>query len=579
VNVASADFRIRFVSRKPVMHRSAILRLTPYAVALAVVFPLSAAAQQVPPNSGQLLQQMQQPRVSMPPPKADLTIQGPETSSVQDNTPFAVTSIRIDGNTVFPTATLHELVASGEGDTLTLTQLHALAQRIAEYYRAHGYPLARVVIPPQTLHDEEVRLTVVEGRIDQYQLDNRSRINASLIQATLAPLKGAVIQQSSLDQRLLLLDDLHGVTAHATLSPGAQPGTSDLDVRVDPAPLMAGNLTLDDEGDRYTGRVRLGGNLFINNPLRQGDQLSASVLTSGHDMRYGRLGYEMALNGYGTRMGMAYSVLDYRLGESLADLHAHGTAHEGSAWINQALIRHRDATLSARLEVDEKRLNDDMESTDLHNDRHVFNWVASLSGDQRDSWGGGGIDSALLSVTRGHLGFDNTVAESADSATARTQGFFTRWNALVGRLQSLTPTTRLFLSLSGQYSDSNLDASEQFLLGGPDTVRGDEVSTLAGASGFLATIELRHDLRLPWGGAWQGSVFVDHGGVWVNANTWLGGTGSNHADLSSAGIGINWAGPDQWTATMQIAAPVGDMPELAGRRPSARTWLQISKGF
>lgn len=561
------------------MHRPAILRLTPCAMVLAVVFPWGAAAQQAPPNSGQLLQQMQQPQVSIPPPKADLTIQAPETSAAQNSTPFAVTAIRIDGNTVFPTATLHGLVASGEGHTLTLMHLHALAQRITDYYRARGYPLARAVIPPQTLHDGEVHITVVEGRFHRYQLDNRSRINASLIQSTLAPLRDTVIRQSSLDQRLLLLDDLPGVTAHATLSPGSQPGTSDLDVRVDPAPLIAGNLTLDDEGDRYTGRVRLGGNLFINNPLHQGDQLSTSVLTSGSDMRYGRLGYEMALNGYGTRMGIAYSVLDYRLGESLADLHAHGTAHEGSAWINQALIRHRDATLSARLEVDEKRLNDDVDSTDLHNDRHVSNWVASLSGNQRDSWGGGGIDSVLLSVTRGHLGFDNSVAESADAATARTQGFFTHWNALLSRLQSLTPTTRLFVSLSGQYSGSNLDSSEQFLLGGPDTVRGDEVSTLAGASGFLATIELRHDLLLPWRGAWQGSVFVDHGGVWVNANTWPGGTGSNHADLSSAGIGVNWAGPDRWTAALQIAAPAGDMPELAGRRPSARTWLQVSKGF
>lgn len=561
------------------MHRSTILRLTPYAVALAVVFPCGAAAQQVPPNSGQLLQQMQSPQISAPPPKAGLTIQAPEAAVVQDNTPFAVTSIRVDGNTVFPTATLHALVASGEGHTLTLTRLYALAQRITDYYRAHGYPLARAFIPPQTLHGGEVHLAVLEGRFDRYQLDNRSRVNASLIQSTLAPLQGTVIQQSSLDQRLLLLDDLPGVTTHATLGPGSQAGTSDLDVRVDPAPLMAGNLTLDNEGDRYTGRVRLGGNLFINNPLHQGDQVSASVLTSGHDMRYGRLGYEMALNGYGTRMGAAYSVLDYRLGESLADLHAHGTAHEGSVWVNQALIRHRDATLSARLEVDEKRLNDDVDSTDLHNARHVLDWVASLSGNQRDSWGGGGIDSALLSVTRGHLGFDNNVAESADAATARTQGFFTHWNAMLSRLQSLTPTTRLFVSLSGQYSGSNLDASEQFLLGGPDTVHGYEVSTLAGASGFLASVELRHDLALPWRGAWQGSVFVDHGGMWVNAKTWLGSTGSNHANLSSAGIGVNWAGSDQWTAMLQVAAPVGDTPDLAGRRPSVRTWVQISKGF
>lgn len=561
------------------MHRSASLRLTPCALALAFAFPFGAVAQQVPPNSGRLLQQLQQPPASTPPPKTDLTIQAPTPSEAQDNTPFAVATIHIVGNTVFSTASLHSLVASSEGQTLTLTQLHVLTQRITDYYRARGYSLARAIIPPQVLDGGEVHITVLEGRFDQYRLDNHSRINDSLLRSTLAPLQNQVVRQSSLDQRLLLLDDLPGVTTHATLSPGSQSGTSELNVRVDPMQLLVGNLTLDDEGDRYTGRMRLGGNLFVNNPLGQGDQLSANALTSGRDMRYGRLGYEIALNGYGTRVGAAYSVLDYRLGDSLANLHARGTAHEGSAWVNQALIRHRDATLSFRVEVDEKRLNDDVDSTDLHNDRHVLDWVASLSGTQRDSWGGGGIDSAWFSVTRGHLGFDDAVAASADAATARTRGFFTRWNAIASRLQMLTPTTRLFLSLSGQYSNNNLDSSEQFLLGGPDTVRGYDVSTLAGASGFLAALELRHDLALPVSGAWQGSVFVDHGGVWVDAKTWPGSTKTNHADLSSAGVSLNWAGPDQWTAMLQIAAPVGSTPQLAGHRPSTRVWVQLSKGF
>jgi hemolysin activation/secretion protein len=561
------------------MHRCVVLRLTLCALAVAVAFPCVALAQQAP-NSGQLLQQLQPPPAPpAPPPKADLTIQPPATSEVRDNTPFAVTSIRIDGNTAFPVATLHALVASGEGRTLTLAQLYELARRITDYYHAHGYPLARAIVPPQTLDRGEVRLSVLEGRIERSTLDNRSRIDDSLLRATLAPLDGQLIRQSSLDQRLLLLDDLPGASAHATLSPGAQNGTSDLDVRVDPAPWLAGNLTLDDEGDRYTGRVRLGANVLVNDPLRLGDQLSASALTSGHDMRYGRLGYEMALNGYGTRLGAAYSVLDYHLGESLADLRARGTAHEGSVWVNQALIRHRDGALSARLEVDEKRLDDDVDSTGLHDDRHVLDWTASLNGNQRDGWGGGGIDSASIGVTRGHLGFDDAVAASADAFTARTQGFFTRWNASVSRLQTLTPSTRLFVSLSGQYSGSNLDSSEQFLLGGPDTVRGYEVSTLAGASGFLATLELRHDLALPWAGAWQASVFVDHGGLWVDARTWPGSTGPNHAGLDSAGVGLNWAGPAQWTASVQLAAPVGGTPELAGQRPSTRAWVQLSKGF
>jgi hemolysin activation/secretion protein len=188
------------------------------------------------------------------------------------------------------------------------------------------------------------------------------------------------------------------------------------------------------------------------------------------------------------------------------------------------------------------------------------------------------VTQAQLSVTRGQLGFDNAAAQASDAVTADTQGHELHWDGSVSRLQTITATTRLYVGLSGQYSHRNLDSSEQFLLGGMQSVRGYEVSTLAGASGYLATVELRHDLALP-GGAWQGSVFADQGGLWINPQSWAGDTGSNHATLSSVGLGLNWAGPDQWLAQVQVGQPVGSTPELAGRRPSTRAWVQLSKGF
>jgi hemolysin activation/secretion protein len=188
------------------------------------------------------------------------------------------------------------------------------------------------------------------------------------------------------------------------------------------------------------------------------------------------------------------------------------------------------------------------------------------------------VTQGQLSLTRGQLGFDNPVAQASDAATADTQGHELHWDGSVSRLQTITATTRLYVAVGGQYSHRNLDSSEQFLLGGMQSVRGYEVSTLAGASGYLTTVELRHDLRLP-GGAWQGSVFADQGGMWINPQPWAGDTGSNHATLSSAGLGLNWAGPDQWTAQVQVGQPVGSTPELAGKRPSTRAWVQLSKGF
>nr|WP_239537726.1 ShlB/FhaC/HecB family hemolysin secretion/activation protein [Dyella mobilis] len=536
-------------------------------------------AQQTPPGAGQLLQQAQPQQQQLPNREPKIQIQAPPTSHATDNTPFEVRQIVISGNTTFDAQTLHALVADGEGRTQTLATLNALAQRITDYYRAHGYPLSRAVVPAQALNDGVVQLRVVEARYDQIQVTNHSRVQTSLLTATLSPLQsGQLVTQDSLDRQLLMLNDLPGVQGHALVSPGREPGTTDLSVDAQPLPAVSGNLTLDDAGDRYTGRIRLGGNVTVNNLTGMGDELSAGLLASDGHMHYGHLAYDFALNGAGTRFGLAYSALSYQLGDGLSRLDARGHATEASAWVGQPIIRSPNTNLSVRLEVDNHHLADDTGSTGVHDDRHTWDWTASSTFDHRDNWGGGGVTQAQLSLTRGQLTFDNPIAKASDAVTADTQGHELHWDGIISRLQTLTATTRLYAAISGQYSHRNLDSSEQFLLGGMQSVRGYEVSTLAGASGYLATVELRHDLRLP-GGAWQGSVFVDQGGLWINPQPWAGNIGGNHATLSSVGLGLNWAGPDQWVAQVQVGQPVGNTPELAGKRPSTRAWVQLSKGF
>ena len=256
---------------------------------------------------------------------------------------------------------------------------------------------------------------------------------------------------------LALLAELPGVSPHASLSPGAAVGTSTLDVVTDAAPTVQGDLLLDDAGTRYTGRMRAGGNLAINNPLHHGDQLSLSALNSGHGLRYGRMGYQYTLNGQGTRVGAAYSALAYALGGPLRALDAHGTAQVGSAWLTQPLLRTQSSSVDLRVQLDHKRLRDRIDRAALHNDRHSDSASASVLGHHSDDWAGGGLTSASLNVSHGTLHFDQATAAAADAATARTQGSYTYWDASLARLQNLSPSTRLYARVSGQHSDVRID--------------------------------------------------------------------------------------------------------------------------
>jgi len=551
------------------------LLLIPWAAHAAA--PVAPAAPALP-GAGSLLQQIQP--VEPPPAPSDnpgLVIEPQGSATLPPSAPFPVTSIQIIGNTSFDTATLHGLIAGAEGRELTLPELNDWVTRITDFYHAHGYPLARALIPAQAIRDGVVMIQVIEARYGRIILENKSRVSDALLDSTLAPLKrGGMIGQAELDRVLLLLSDTPGAVTSATLQPGEAAGTSDLLVQGAPGPAVTGNVTADNYGNRYTGSARLGGEIALNDPLRHGDVLDASVLSSGHDMDYGRLMYDWLLNGAGPHLGASYSALHYVLGESLASLEGHGTADVASLWGKQPLVRSLNIDLYAQLQFDRKLLKDDIDVSAIHTHRHLDDWTATLAGDERDALLSGGLTTWSLGLTSGRVGFDDAKAELADAATADTRGPFLQGNATLARLQRMTAKDSLYVAVSWQWANANLDPSQKMVAGGPYTVRSYDMSALTGDEGIQTTAEWRRDLPA-WYGQWQGVGFFDTEHLTINENVWTAGT--NTVIINGAGLGFNWTGPNLWSAKASVAARLGSAPILAGASSSVRAWLTIAKGF
>ena len=491
---------------------------------------------------------------------------------------FEIKTVRISGNTRFDTPTLHALVADAEGKSLTLAQLVELAARITAYYRDRGYPLTRAIIPAQTIRNGTVIIEVLEAHYGKISLDNRSRTDEGLLQDMLSPLQsGQVITQADLDHALLLLSNVPGVAINAILKPGETVGTSDLLVEASPGPAMSGNAMLDNYGNRYTGRPRIGGTVSFINPLGRGDALNLSGLSSGSGVNYGRIAYELLLNGRGTRMGISYSALRYILGEPLASINAHGTAQVGNLWARHLFVRSQDINIYGFIQYDRVRLRDHIDATSIRTDRRLESWMASFSGDMRDAFLSGGVSTWDIDWTAGRVGFDDATAQLTDAATAGTQGGFSKWDAHFTRLQRLNEKSALHLSLSGQWANTNLDSSRKMTAGGPYTVRAYDMGAVSGDIGYLGTIEFRHNLGQIWGGQWQAVLFADSAHLTVNKTTWAAGT--NSATLSGAGMGLNWAGPDQWSAKAYVAAPTGSTPVLVTNAAPVRAWVEFGKRF
>ncbi|QRN55855.1 ShlB/FhaC/HecB family hemolysin secretion/activation protein [Dyella caseinilytica] len=560
--------------------QTAALRLSLLCSALALCAPAVHAQTHVTTpqtNSGQLLQQMQQPP-QQPSSNLDLDIQKQKSQRSGDNSKFYVRTIQISGNQLLPTNALHALVVSGEGHELSLNDLDDLADNISTYYHDHGYPLAIAYVPAQTLHDGVVRIAVVEARYGKVLLQNQSAVGHYPLSATLSPLQpGDPVSDYSLERSLLLLSDIPGALVNSVVRPGEAEGTSDLVVNVTSAPRYTGTLGLDDYGNSYTNRERLSGTFDVNGLFHQGDLLDFSGVSSGADMDYGHVGYRYLLTGQGTTLGLGVTGLDYRLGNGLSDLHAHGTATTQSVNLSQPFIRNTRGNLYAQLEFDHKHLYDDIDLAGLETHRHADNWVLTVAGDQRDSTG---ITNFNVSGTYGRLHLDNFQTLFYDYFGARTAGSFVKLYYSASRLQQLDSTNALYFGFSGQHANKNLDTSEQFYLGGPNTVRGYDVGVVSGAQGNLATIEYRHDFTISaMPGPWQASAFVDSGHVQAYKDPFLPGT--NGARLNSAGLGLHWSAPHDWVIATSVATPIGNKPVLAGPHVSTATrfWFQVQKGF
>lgn len=550
-----------------------------FAALLLASIGAHAAGPDIPPNAGSLLQQLQPATPFVEPPDAPkLEVKPPSDASLSPSQPIQVTALRITGNTAFATETLHALVKVGEGQSLTLPQLNELAGRITAYYRDHGFPLTRAIIPAQSITAGVVIIHVVEAHYGKVQLSNQSEVNDALLNATLAPLNGGgLISDAELNRSLLLLSDVPGVAVGAVLKPGTAVGTADMDVETRYNKTALFNVVLDNYGSRDIGRARLSGNLNMVNPFHHGDILSANLISTGEHMNYARVAYDTLLNGQGTRGGGAYSALNYKLGSTAIALDAHGDATVASLWVKHPLVRSKQYSVYAQLQYDAKNLRDRIDVSDLRSDRHLNNLVLSLNGDLRDDLLGGGINMGSLSLTRGRKSFDDTPAAAFDTSTARTSGSFSKWNANFARMQWITPRDSLYLSFNGQWANGNLDSAEKMTAGGPYTVRAYDVGTISGDTGYTGTVEIRHDLEAMPFGRWQAVAFIDSAHVKVNRQPWT--TTENGVTLSGAGVGLNWTGPEQWRASFSVATPFGKESSLVSKQSSVRAWLVASKAF
>ena len=575
---------VRTVPRRTVPRRAVAAVAALVALAAAWAPPCSRAAEPAPPatptpNAGSLLRQLQPPPPAPARPPADAVLPAaPAAGAAQPAAAgerFVLRGVRLQGNTAFSDAVLRPLLADAIDQPVDLPGLQALADRLTRHYRAAGYPVAQALLPAQDIVDGRVLVSVVEGHYSAITVRRAAGLRSGA-RLPLAPLAaGALIAEAPLERALLLMNDLPGVQLRSTLQPGASLGTSELVVDLQPGQAWAASIDADNHGGRSTGRQRLGATLALNNLAGLADAFTVRAQTSdGNGLQYARLGWQLPVNRWGSKLGLAASDMRYQLGGDFQALQASGRARISTVFASHPLLRSRSANLQLQLLADDKRLRDRVNSADTVADKTVQVLALAASGDRADGWGGGGNTAGSLTWSSGRLRLLSPEVAAQDSASARTAGRFDKLSLSLQRQQSLGAVAGLPLQLglqyTGQWAPQNLDSSEKFGLAGVDAVRAYPAGEASVDQAQLLTAEVKGFIAA----GWQLSLFADAAHGRINARPWDGASGSATRRLAGAGLGLLWAPMPALTLQLQYAQRLGS-PGAAADQRRGQGWLQM----
>ncbi|MHB8948553.1 MAG: ShlB/FhaC/HecB family hemolysin secretion/activation protein [Rhodoferax sp.] len=527
---------------------------------------LSPAVFAAPPDAGSQMQQIPPAPIQRPAePGIDFKPISPAAIAAPDKARITVNQLRVTGAKVYSEADLLAITGFKPGSELSLTDLRGMAARIADHYHRNGYFVAQAYLPAQDIKDGIVTIAVIDGQYGKVALNNQTNVSNNLANGLLSGLNsGDVVASGPLENRLLLLSDLPGVKVNSTLVPGATVGSSDLIVNMTQGPRISGSIDADNAGNYYTGEYRLGATVNYNEPLGLGDVASLRVLTSGKGLNYARGSYQLQL-GKAT-VGAAYSALEYELSRGAYEgLGYNGTAKVASLYGSYPLIRSRNNNLYAGLNYDDKTFEDNINSTTLR-DKEAQVLTASLSGNRRDSLGGGGVTGYSLALSAGNIDNNNP---------GEINGSFNKLAFNLSRLQRVTDTVTLSAVASGQLASTALDSSEQMELGGMYNVRAYPEGEGYGDEGVVLNLEARMQVpkfsdSMP--GQLQLIGFVDAGTVRAH-------NADDRRTLSGAGVGLNWSDTNNFMVRAYYAFKLGDEAATSAPDKSGRFWIQAVKYF
>lgn len=486
-------------------------------------------------------------------------------------------------------AALPALTAPFVGRQRSYEDLVNAAAAVTRYLqREMGYYLGYAYLPEQSPENGVIRLAVLEGRLDEVQLSwpDKMPVKREVVEAYLARLKpGEVLRVRDVERIVFLVNDLRGITARFEVKAGRTPGTASLVVTPQAEDRISSRAEIDTAGSRYSGVERASVLSTISSPAGRGDGLVLNLLSSfNRGLVFGLAGYTLPVGSDGLKFGTSLSLVRYELDEKALPLGLYGDASTLTLYSLYPVVRSRNLNLFALASVDLKQFSDRQRTVGLNAKKKVTDLTLSASGDLRDDWLSGGVNTYEASLVFGKVDLERRSASNNDNPPN-----FSLMKLSATRLQNLVDNRLLlYASLKAQLAFKNLDSTEQFQLGGPDRVRAYAPGEGTGDEGLALSLELRFLPPEAWFGRVARelvfSAFIDAGTVRRRHDPTRAESSSsepfvNTATLTGWGVGAVWDRPRDFALRAYLAWPASGVAVSDTQVKEPRIYVTANKTF
>ena len=474
---------------------------------------------------------------------------------------FVVKRFEITGNTVFSEEKLTQELAEFTNKPINFEKLLEARSKIEQLYIDKGYITSGAYIPEQTLTEGVVKIEVVEGTLEDIRISGLRRLKPSYIRSRIANRSSRALNQKDLLEALELLQINPLIQKlQAKLIRGSFPGANVLAIEVTEADSFNTQIILDNSSSPSVGTVRRQVQVNEANLLGLGDGISLAYSNTDGSNTIDAT-YSLPLNSRNGTLTFSYGNTSADIIEDIFNpLDIESASQNYQLTFRQPLLQTPKEEFA--LGITASRRNSDISSAVL-DEEDIPLFLLSPGADEEghtrvsalrffQEWISRGSQQAIAVRSQFSLGtgaFNATV-----NSTAPDSRFFA-WRGQAQWLRLLAPDSLLLIRGDVQLASTTLLASEQFSLGGINSVRGYRQNYLLRDNGALASVELRLPiLRVSeWDGILQVTPFVDIGTAWNNSSS----RNENDTDtLAAVGFGLRWSQGNNLTAAIEWGIPL-----------------------